>query len=273
MLRYAFFVIRRIRILRFSTLFSRHSQQRTASTSIQDQPSNSSITATATQTTPKYLFHFMIRPIVISGPSGGGKSTILTKAMKEHSDAFAFSVSHTTRKPRANEIDGEHYHFVDRAEMEQMIAANEFIEYAQFGGNLYGTSKRSCEQVSKSGKICVLDVELQGVRNFKKENFDANYILVLPPSLKKLEERLRQRGTETEDSIKKRLEHAREDMDAVDKEPEPLFDHIIINDDLEKAYQEFLTAIKKDARAKIKLEETKSSANKQMENGQGHPMV
>lgn len=257
MLRYALFVIRRIRILRFSTLFNRHSQQRTASTSIQDQPTNSSNGTIATQTTiPKYLFHFMVRPIVISGPSGGGKSTILTKAMKEHPEAFAFSVSHTTRKPRANEIDGEHYHFVDYDEMKRMIKASEFIEHAQFGGNIYGTSKKSCDQISKSGKICVLDVELQGVKNLKNNlNFDANYILILPPSLEKLEQRLRQRGTETEESINKRLEHARKDMEAVKMDPK-LFDHVVINDDLDTAYQDFLSAIKENL-----SEQTKQCAN------------
>uniref|UniRef100_A0A914NXH9 Guanylate kinase-like domain-containing protein n=1 Tax=Meloidogyne incognita TaxID=6306 RepID=A0A914NXH9_MELIC len=129
----------------------------------------------------------MIKPIIISGPSGGGKSTILAKAMKEYPDAFAFSVSHTTRKPRDGELDGQHYYFIEKSEFERMIKDGEFLEHAQFGGNFYGTSKKAVQDICNSGKICVLDVELQGVRNFKKAQFEAKYIFVRPPSMEVLE--------------------------------------------------------------------------------------
>ncbi|KAI3410039.1 hypothetical protein GPALN_006403 [Globodera pallida] len=185
----------------------------------------------------------MVRPIVISGPSGCGKSTLLTRAMKEYPNAFAFSISHTTRKPRDGELDKKHYYFVEQCEMERMIRAGEFFEHAQFGGNLYGTSKKAVEDVQSSGKVCVLDVELNGVRNFKAAEFDAKFIQVRPPSIEALEQRLRQRGSETEDSIAKRLKHAQEDLEAVAKQP-TLFDYVIINDILDRAYIEFLNVVR-----------------------------
>uniref|UniRef100_A0A914CSD0 guanylate kinase n=1 Tax=Acrobeloides nanus TaxID=290746 RepID=A0A914CSD0_9BILA len=155
-----------------------------------------------------------IKPIVLSGPSGGGKSTIFERAKKEYPDAFAFSVSHTTRKPRPGEENGVHYWFVDQDQMEQMIARGEFFEHARFGGNFYGTSKKAVEDVQKTGRICVLDLELQGVFNIKQSHLDARFILVRAPTLEILEERLRKRGTETEESLSKRIQHAREDLEA-----------------------------------------------------------
>uniref|UniRef100_A0A914YH40 Guanylate kinase-like domain-containing protein n=1 Tax=Panagrolaimus superbus TaxID=310955 RepID=A0A914YH40_9BILA len=134
----------------------------------------------------KRLMVSSIRPIVLSGPSGGGKSTILKRAMKDHPDAFAFSVSHTTRDPRAGEVHGSDYWFVPRPEMEQMIDKGLFLEHAQFGGNLYGTSKKAVNDVQKSGKICVLDIELQGVKNIKKTDLNPKYILIRAPSIEEL---------------------------------------------------------------------------------------
>ncbi|XGW24745.1 hypothetical protein V3C99_006308 [Haemonchus contortus] len=185
------------------------------------------------------------RPIVLSGPSGGGKSTILTRAMKEYPNSFAFSVSHTTRKPRNGEEHGVHYWFTEHDEMQRMIANGEFLEHATFGGNTYGTSKKAVNDVEQTGKICVLDIELQGVRNIKNSHFNARFILIRPPTLEILESRLRARGTEKEEDIVKRLKHAREDLAAVEQNPD-LFDHVIVNDDLERAYKEFIKVIEED---------------------------
>ncbi|EYC43194.1 hypothetical protein Y032_0500g2572 [Ancylostoma ceylanicum] len=185
------------------------------------------------------------RPIVLSGPSGGGKSTILSRAMKDYPNSFAFSVSHTTRKPREGEEHGVHYWFTDHVEMQRMIADGEFLEHATFGGNTYGTSKKAVDDVEKTGKICVLDVELQGVRNIKNTHLKARYVLIRPPTLEVLENRLRSRGTEKEEDIERRLKHAREDLEAVERNPD-LFDHVIINDDFETAYRQFIAAIEED---------------------------
>ncbi|VDM57643.1 unnamed protein product [Angiostrongylus costaricensis] len=185
------------------------------------------------------------RPIVLSGPSGGGKSTILARAMKDYPNKFAFSVSHTTRKPREGEEHGVHYWFTDHIEFERMIAEGEFLEHATFGGNIYGTSKKAVDDVGQTGKICVLDIELQGVRNIKKTNLNARYILIRAPSLEILESRLRARGTEGEEDIQRRLKHAKEDLETVERDPE-LFDHVIINSDFERAYKEFIAAIQED---------------------------
>ncbi|EFP02772.1 hypothetical protein CRE_28028 [Caenorhabditis remanei] len=185
------------------------------------------------------------RPIVLSGPSGGGKSTILTRAMKEYPKSFAFSVSHTTRQPRAGEEHGKHYFFTEREKMQEMVKNGEFLEHATFSGNLYGTSKRTVLEIENSGKICVLDIELQGVRNIKNSHLDARYILIRAPSIKLLEERLRARGTETEETLKNRLKHAEEDLVEIERDP-TLFDKVIVNDDLERAYKEFVDLLRED---------------------------
>lgn len=186
-----------------------------------------------------------MKPVVMSGPSGGGKSTIITKAMEAYPNAFAFSVSHTTRSPRPGEIDGKHYWFVSKKKFEEMINNDEFLEYAAFGGHMYGTSKKAVENVIMTGRICILDVELQGVRNIHKSGLDAKYVLIRAPSLEILEQRLRARKTETEESLKKRLKHAKEDLDAVAAESN-LFDVVVVNDDLERAYNDFLAVIEEE---------------------------
>ncbi|XP_036702071.1 guanylate kinase isoform X4 [Balaenoptera musculus] len=126
------------------------------------------------------------------------------------------------------------YYFVTREVMQRDIAAGDFIEHAEFSGNLYGTSKAAVRAVQAMNRICVLDVDLQGVRNIKKTDLRPIYIFVQPPSLDVLEQRLRQRNTETEESLAKRLAAARADMES-SKEP-GLFDLIIVNDSLDKAY-------------------------------------
>ncbi|CCD67797.1 guanylate kinase [Caenorhabditis elegans] len=192
-----------------------------------------------------YFRKMPCRPIVLSGPSGGGKSTILTRAMQEYPNSFAFSVSHTTRQPRAGEEHGKHYYFTEKEKMQEMIKNNEFLEFATFSGNTYGTSKKTVLEIENSGKICVLDIELQGVRNIKNSHLDARYILIRAPSIKLLEERLRARGTETEESLSKRLQHASEDLVEIEKNP-TLFDKVIVNDDLERAYKEFVDLLRDD---------------------------
>jgi len=183
-------------------------------------------------------------PLVICGPSGSGKSTILKNVMSQpkYKDMLAFSVSHTTRQPRAGEEHGREYYFSNRESMLADIEAGKFIESAEYSGNLYGTSKESVHKCKSQGKICVLDIDSQGVRSLKKvSNLSPVYVFVKPPSLAALEERLRSRKTETEESLKKRLDAAREEI--AFGEEEGAFDALIINDDLEAAVKQLTTII------------------------------
>lgn len=160
----------------------------------------------------------------------------MKKLVDEFGPYFGFSVSHTTRSPRSGEEHGKHYYFVAWEEMEKAISNQEFIEHAKYSGNLYGTSKKAVKDVLSNGKICILDIDLQGVKQVKKTDLQAQYIFIRPPSLEHLRERLLGRGTETEESLKRRLDTAKEEM--VYGEQESNFDRVIINDDLDRAYQE-----------------------------------
>jgi len=178
-----------------------------------------------------------IRPIVISGPSGSGKSTLLNRMMKEFPGCFAFSVSHTTRSPRAGEENGVAYHFVTKEVFQNLIAENGFLEYAQFSGNFYGTSKKSVEDISRSGQLCVLDVEINGVKSIKLAGLNPppRFIFIKPPSVEELRKRLEARGSETEESLQKRMDTVQEAIDYADQPGS--YDHVIVNDVLDVAYE------------------------------------
>jgi len=184
------------------------------------------------------------KPLVLCGPSGSGKSTILKSVMAEdkYKNMLAFSVSHTTRRPRSGEEHGREYYFTDRALMLQDIKEDKFIEHAEYSGNLYGTSKESVQKCQSLGKICVLDIDSQGVKSLKKvPNLLPVYVFIRPPSLDTLEGRLRSRKTETEESLKKRLEAAQAEME-YGREP-GAFDAVIINDELTSAVQQLRDVI------------------------------
>ncbi|XP_055375737.1 guanylate kinase [Condylostylus longicornis] len=176
------------------------------------------------------------RPLVICGPSGSGKSTLLKKLFEEFPDTFGFSISHTTRNPRPGEQHGIHYHFVTRQEMHDSISNGEFIETACFSGNLYGTSIQAVRTVQSQGKVCVLDIEIQGVEQIRNSNLNPILIFNNPPSIEELERRLRGRNTETEESLQKRLDTARREIE-YGRTPGN-FHTIIHNDDIERAYRE-----------------------------------
>ncbi|KIP05502.1 hypothetical protein PHLGIDRAFT_119800 [Phlebiopsis gigantea 11061_1 CR5-6] len=177
-----------------------------------------------------------LRPLVMSGPSGVGKSTLLTRLFAEFPDKFGFSVSHTTRLPRPGEVHGKHYYFVSREEFLRLIDEGAFIEHAQFSGNFYGTSFMTVREVSGAGRRCILDIEAQGVRQIKKTNLDPVYLFVSPPSLTSLRTRLQGRGTETEASVAKRLATA---LKEIDYAKEGAHDLVVVNDDLQRAYDLF----------------------------------
>jgi len=173
-------------------------------------------------------------PLVLCGPSGAGKSTLLKKMLEKYRKHFGFSVSHTTRKPRAGEEDGKAYHFVSRENMELAIGRGEFIEHAVFAANMYGTSKAAVETVRAKGLICILDIDVQGVRSMKQTDLNPNYVFVKPPSIEELEKRLKARGTETEESLARRLDAAHQDLLYGDEPGN--FHLVLINDDLEETY-------------------------------------
>ncbi|KAL7386226.1 hypothetical protein ABVT39_005398 [Epinephelus coioides] len=181
------------------------------------------------------------RPVVLSGPSGAGKSTLLKRLMKEYDSVFGFSVSHTTRNPRPGEQDGKDYHFVTREAMQAGIDNGEFIESAEFSGNMYGTSKAAVQAVQAKNLICILDIDMQGVKNIKRTDLNPLYVSIQPPSIDVLENRLRHRKTESEESLQRRLQIATVDME-LSKEP-GMFDVQIVNDDLEDAYGQLKHAL------------------------------
>ena len=171
---------------------------------------------------------------VFSGPSGVGKGTLNAKLFEEFGEQMAFSVSATTRAPREGEIDGKHYFFISKQEFENRIANNDFLEYAQFAGNSYGTPKSYVMSLLETGKNVLLEIEVQGAMQVMERMPDCVSIFVLPPSFEELERRLRGRGTENEEKIVKRLETARGELAYAGR-----YKHRIINGgDLEAAYQE-----------------------------------
>ncbi|KAI8944794.1 guanylate kinase [Xylaria longipes] len=176
------------------------------------------------------------RPLVISGPSGVGKGTLIRRLFDSHPDTFTLSVSHTTRAPRPGEAHGVDYFYVQMAEFEDLIAADGFVEHAQFGSNRYGTSKATIEEQTAKGKVVVLDIEMEGVKQIRKSNIDARFVFVKPPTYEDLEKRLRGRGTEDESSIIKRLNQAKKELEYANTPG--VHDIIIVNDNLDAAYKE-----------------------------------
>lgn len=178
-------------------------------------------------------------PIVISGPSGAGKSTILNRLFAAYPTKFGFSISHTTRSPRAGEQDGREYNFITKEKFVELIGENAFIEHAQFGGNHYGTSIAAVTDIADSGKICILDIEMEGVKQVANHPTFTRprFLFLAPPSLDILEQRLRGRGTDNEDAVQKRLAQARKEVEWAESGEAP-HDKIVVNDDLDRAYEE-----------------------------------
>lgn len=167
------------------------------------------------------------RLIVLTGPSGVGKGTLLKSLLSRHPGLY-LSVSATTRTSRVGEINGQHYYFVDRKQFENMIATGELLEWAEFAGNYYGTPKLPVIQRIEQGKSVMLEIELEGARQIRQSFPNALLIFILPPSLKELECRLRSRGLDSEDGIVRRLRRAPEEINAASE-----FNAQIVNDDLE----------------------------------------
>jgi len=176
------------------------------------------------------------RPIAIAGPSGVGKSTLISRLLKDFPEQFAYSVSHTTRASRPGEQNGVHYHFVTREQFKLDVDQGKFHEWAEYSGNLYGTSRQSVRDVNAKGRTVLLDVDVQGVMSLKKTDLNPFAILVVPPSVQELERRLRGRHDTPEDAIQKRLKTALWELSFRDKPG--LFDKVIVNDNVDRAYEE-----------------------------------
>lgn len=185
--------------------------------------------------------------LVMSGPSGCGKSSLLKELTKEIKNYY-FSISTTTRKPREGEVDGVHYHFTSKQKFLEDINKNNFLEFAEVHGNYYGTSLKPIKKALEEGKLVIFDIDVQGhdiVR--EKLNEITTSVFITTPSLKELENRLTCRGTDSKETIKKRLSNAKEEINYIDS-----YDYFIVNDDLQTAAIE-LISIAKAAQIKATL--------------------
>ena len=177
-------------------------------------------------------------PVVVSGPSGAGKTSVLRRAL-QRSDRLRFSVSHTTRPPRTGEVDGRDYRFVTLPRFQELIAQRAFLEWAVYQGNHYGTSLAAVDEPTRAGFDLLLEVEVQGARQLRERLPGAVFVFVLPPSLEILESRLRGRDSDSPEAIRKRLEIARE---AEIAEAEN-YDYVIVNHDIERSASDLLQII------------------------------
>lgn len=188
--------------------------------------------------------------VIFSGPSGSGKGTVLKKYLAGQDDARV-SVSMTTRQPREGDIDGVHYYFVTRDYFEKKIADGKMLEYAEYNHNMYGTPKEPVDEMLKEGKIVFLEIEVQGAEKIRKLYPDAVSIFLMPPSMSILEERLRGRQSEDEETINHRLVIAREEIRRASE-----YEYVVVNDTVDNA-AEVMDKI-------ISAERQKTSRNKKI---------
>lgn len=176
--------------------------------------------------------------LIISAPSGAGKTTIIRRLMDEN-PLLAFSVSTTTRKMREGEIEGDSYYYTDHETFQRMVDAGEFVEWAKVHTNFYGTAKKEVDRIRAAGKIPVFDVDVQGARNLRDNIDDAVLIFILPPSIDSLVERLRHRNTESEEELAIRIDNAIRELREYRN-----YDYFVINDRLEEAIADTRSVIR-----------------------------
>jgi guanylate kinase len=172
------------------------------------------------------------RTFIVSGPSGVGKSTVLGALLEKRKDLY-FSVSATTREPRTGELDGIHYHFMDVDSFRKWISMDQFLEYAEYVGNFYGTPKRYVDEAMEQGRDVILDIEVQGSIQVVSKRPDTVRIFIAPPSWAELERRLTERGTDSPEKIQKRLLRAK-----VEFQTAHTYDYFVINDSVDNAVRE-----------------------------------
>ena len=172
--------------------------------------------------------------MVVSGPSGTGKGTVCSELLAQAED-LAYSISATTRQPRAGEVDGKNYYFMDKTDFEQKIAEGGFLEYANVYGNYYGTPLGKIEERLAKGEDILLEIDTQGALNVMKKCPDGLFIFLVPPSLAELERRIRGRGSETEESLQKRMGSACKEIEDGRK-----YSYVVVNDTVKHAVQRIL---------------------------------
>ena len=175
--------------------------------------------------------------VVISAPSGAGKSTLITRIMKKD-PRFSFSVSTTTRSPREGEKDGINYYFKERKEFEIMIENDEFLEWAEVHGNLYGTTKKEVDRIHAAEKIPLFDIDVQGAKNIR-DKIAGVFVFIVPPSMEELKRRLLTRSTDSQDTIELRIKNASAELAYAG-----IYDYVIVNDSLETAENDFFSVMR-----------------------------
>lgn len=176
--------------------------------------------------------------LIISGPAGTGKGTVCKELLRRNTN-IVFSVSATTRSPRVGEIDGENYFFIDKEKFETMIDNDEFLEYAYVHTNYYGTPKKFVIDEIEKGEIVLLEIDVQGAMQIKKNYSEAVFIFLLPPTMEELKNRIIKRGTESEEDINRRFENAFKELDFVGN-----YDYFVVNDIVEDAVSDIESIIK-----------------------------
>jgi len=182
----------------------------------------------------------MAKLFVITGPSGVGKGTLISRLLDRVPD-LELSVSATTRPPREGEVDGRDYHFLDRAEFDRKAGEDAFLEHATYSGHRYGTPRSEIEKRLQEGRSVVLEIELQGARQVRERRPDSIRVFVAPPDPAALRRRLEGRGTDDPEAIERRLETAREELAAEDE-----FEHVVVNDDVERAASELERIVRRE---------------------------
>ena len=177
-------------------------------------------------------------PFVVAAPSGTGKTTVCRRVV-ERDGRISFSISHTTRRKRDLEVEGRDYFFVDEPKFRRLVAEGEFLEWAEYNAHLYGTSWKAIDRGLAGGRELLLEIEVQGARQVRARRPDARLVFLLPPSMEKLERRLQGRGTDSAAEIRRRLEVANRELEAIGD-----FDYAVTNDDLERCVANLLEIIR-----------------------------
>ena len=185
--------------------------------------------------------------LVISGPSGAGKGTLVSKLL-DKDPSFAFSVSVTTRAKRENEIEDVHYHFISEAEYDKLLSEDAFLEHVSVHGHRYGTLKREVSERIEQGRNVLLDIDPQGARSVMDKNKDCVSVFILPPSYHDLRIRLHTRNTENEEEIQRRLKNARGEIEQMSR-----YRYLIVNDDLELAFDQLTSIVRAEKQNSVRF--------------------